>query len=347
MNLTEFSYYARKYGPLLGLLTIFLILLFYTLYLLSLATKKPEKEKVYTNPVFGRLELPKVPSTKLESKPAFELDTIEGVPITATASAKVYRLIQPRTKLTYLERSYLMAKKLGFDTTSASYQREGNVAKFKDSEKELSIDIATYNFSFSYLPSWLKENQKNFSLPENDLALQFAKEILSSLNKYPTALAQGKNKLSFVSINQDELKEKIVTSPSLANALRIDFYRKEEDLPIVGPKFPQSQNFAIVTVFQNELFLLKAQVKFFEVDKTKEGVYPLITGDEAWERFKNYKAFFVKLPDPMPDKIYIKKMFLAYYDPEEYTPYFQPFYVFLGKDFIAYVPAVKEEFLKP
>jgi hypothetical protein len=49
---------------------------------------------------------------------------------------------------------------------------------------------------------------------------------------------------------------------------------------------------------------------------------------------------------PNQANITIKKMFLAYYDPDEYQPYLQPVYVFVGdNDFVGYVPAVEDALL--
>lgn len=346
MNLTDFVYYAKKYGPITFLSLIFLVLLFYALYLLSLVTKPEQKTSIYINPIFGKLELPKIKTQKPSVIPKFELDTIEGVPITATSTAKIWKIKEERTKLTYRETAYLMANTLGFDTTQASYKLEDEFVYFEDSEKILKIDIKNYNFEFYYKPEWIIQNINAISFPENELALQFTKEILNSLNKYSTDLVQGKTNLIFVTFDPDEGKEKIIETSSLAQAIKIDFFRKEEEFPIVSNYYPESQNYVIVTLFEDSPLILKAQIKFFEILKNEEGIYPLITGDRAFEKLQKAEAFFIKLPKNLTEKIYIKKMFLAYYEPEEYTPFFQPVYVFLGKDFIAYVPAVREDYLK-
>ncbi len=346
MNLTDLAYYSRKYGPIAVLSLIFFGLLFYTIYLIIIASTPAPKKALYINPVFGKIDLPKIKGEKLSQKISYELDTIEGVPITATLSAKVFEFQQKRTKLTYLERIYLMAKTLGFDTTQTTHQRKGEIATFSDSDKDFQVNIKDYNFTFSYKPSWILQNLENFYLPEKELSLQYAKEVLISLDKYPKDLAQGKTNLMFITFQTDTGKEQITTSPDLAKAIKIDFYRKEENFPIVSSYYPESQNYAIVTIFESKPLILKAQIKFFEIDRSQEGIYPLITGEKAFEKLKQNQAFIIKLPEQMPKTIYIKKMFLAYYDPDEFTPFFQPFYVFLGKDFVAYVPAIREDFLK-
>ncbi len=347
MNLTEVAYYLRKYGPITALVTLFFILLSYTIYLVIIAITPQKKPPTQINPVFGKLSLPDIKSKNLKKLPQFELDTIEGVPITATPAAIVLRFKEDQAKLSYLERAYLVAKNFNFDTLTANYERKEHWAIFTDSQKTLKIDIRNFNFEFNLSKEWINKNKENFSLPNQEEALQFSKELLSAINKYPKDLAQGKTNITFQILDPLTGDFKITKSPKRAKALRIDFFRNEFlDFPIVSPNLTESQNYIILTSFNDNIILLQAQVKFFEILKDKTGIYPLITGDEALNKLKKGKAFFIKIPDQIPEKIYIKKMFLGYYDPDTPTQYFMPFYVFLGKNFIAYVPAVKDEYLQ-
>ena len=82
-------------------------------------------------------------------------------------------------------------------------------------------------------------------------------------------------------------------------------------------------------------------MNFFEKSEEQFGVYPLKSGQEAWQELTDDKGLIVAGTRGQKN-ITIKKMFIAYLDPSIYQPYLQPVYVFLGEsDFVAYVPAVK------
>ena len=91
--------------------------------------------------------------------------------------------------------------------------------------------------------------------------------------------------------------------------------------------------------------VVSAQVKFFETSPTQIGVYPLISGQKAYELLLAGKG--VLISGSLDKKnISIKSMTLGYFDPDIYQDYFQPIYVFTGdNDFVSYVPAVSERWL--
>ena len=71
--------------------------------------------------------------------------------------------------------------------------------------------------------------------------------------------------------------------------------------------------------------------------------YPLKKSKEAWEELKDGKAY-VASPGDGRTQVVIRKVFLGYYDSEEYQSYLQPIFVFEGDgNFVAYVPAVNPQ----
>ncbi|MBI2051778.1 hypothetical protein HYT33_03390 [Candidatus Roizmanbacteria bacterium] len=94
-----------------------------------------------------------------------------------------------------------------------------------------------------------------------------------------------------------------------------------------------------------EVRILRSEVKFFEKSEEQVGIYPLKTGEQAYEVLRRGEAYVVSNPENRTS-ITVKRMFLAYFDPDVYQDYLQPVYVFLGEgNFVAYVPAVSSEFL--
>jgi hypothetical protein len=99
-------------------------------------------------------------------------------------------------------------------------------------------------------------------------------------------------------------------------------------------------------VFHNdEPTMIKAQIKFFEKEDDKVGIYPVKTGDQAYQDLKDKKALIVS-PGTDTGTITIKKMGMGYFDPDFYQQYLQPMYYFIGEHgFIAYVPAIWDQYI--
>lgn len=347
MTLTETIYYFRRITPLAIFSLIFIILFYWLIKLSWPLIFPPPPTKLEINPIFGSLPKIKFSQTLpyLENI-NFILDTVEGEPITATQTAKVFYLYPRSPRFGYLERIYLMAKIFGFDTEKIKHKTEDKTAIFTDENKKLTVDITNFNF---YFERNYKEEPELFgsssALPAKEIILEKTKEFLRNLNRYPEELAKGKENLIFLNYHPivDNFK---VVEENEANAFEVDFYRPDiEEFPIVTPKYYNSQNFVIGTFDpQENLKIIKAQIMFFEKEEEKVGIYPLKTGQEAWEELINKKATIVSLGEKT-NEILIKKMFLGYYDPDVFQEYLQPVYVFVGKNgFVAYVPAIKEEY---
>ncbi len=369
MNLTDISYLIRRYAGVAVLSLLFIFLLIYTLVLtfrlIAQKNTTPAQQKIQLNPAFGKIDLPDIPSKSLDSSPEFVLDTIEGVPITASPAATIYKYIQEKPRLSYIERSYIMAKNVGINTENARPKRDQDTIIFQDSKYRIEIKINNYNFRFSLTPDYLSQINQLLTLADEQQAVSFAIEFLSSLNKYPASLAAGKSNITYQKITPEKIEE--ITEKSQANALRIDFFPPDvEGLPIVTQNYTNSPNFVIVSFLKQQLtqepedqpnqptpspqepelkiLAVQAQIRHREFSE-EIGVYPLITGEQAWENLKNKKAYFIHLPEAIPEKIEVKKMFIAYYYDPEKSDFLTPVFVFLGKDFIAYVPALRPDFI--
>lgn len=349
MTLTEVSYYFRKIVPITFISLIFFSLsyLFLKLILPSILTP-PKKPSIIINPLFGKLSQIKFSqSFNYPSDIDFVLDNIEGEPITATQTAKVYYLTSKVPRFGYLQKIYLMAKNLGFDTTMIKHKLDGKNAIFQDDEKKFIVDISNFNFEYQYNYENNKELFENTIIPDENLIKEKAKEFLRVLGRYPDELAKGKENIILLNYNSSTNEFQIIKPEEQANVIEVDFYRSDvEGFPIVTSKYFNSQNFVVAVFKENDYKVLKAQVKFFEKEEEKVAVYPLKTGDQAWQELKEKKGTIVSLGEKN-NQIIIKKMFLGYYDPDSYQEYLQPVYVFLGeKGFVGYVPAIKEEYIK-
>jgi len=342
MTLTELSYYFRKALPFILLFILIFFIIFYSvkLYLIVLESNKPKVS--YTNPIFGKISLPQVKDSTSSAGFNFTLDTIEGVPVTATDTGKVYYLPQTTPKFGYREKVFLMAKTFGFDTDRANYHLNGREAVFTDGQQSLTVDIGSFNFS--YKNNLVLNDQASF--PSKQEIENKAIDFLKSIDRYPEELARGTTNILYLKYDAAVSDFVNVEDVNQAQAVEVDFYRPNIDsYSVVTPRFFNSQNYVIMTFENNQEKIIKAQVSFFERTEDQYGVYPLITGDQAWEKLKSGQAMVVAATKGVKN-ITIKKMELSYLDPDKYQTYLQPVYVFIGADyFVAYVPAVKEDYI--
>jgi hypothetical protein len=345
MTLSEFSYYFRRYLPWALLFFILLMIIFYSFRLIFILLEhKPTT--IYQNPIFGKIKKPYIKEASTSADFNFILDTIEGVPITATSTAKVYFIPPTIARLGYREKIFLMAKNFGFDTTSAQYKLNEIEAEFTDEKQKLAVNITNFNFRYDYNfenePSLFEE----IIIPSQNTIENTAINFLKKINRYPDELSQGKLTVNFLKYYPEEKIFSTVKENSEANVVEVNFYRPDIDgLPVVTANFPSSQNFIIFIFHQTGYKILRAQIKFFEKSPEQYGIYLLKKGDQAWQELKSGKGFIISSAGKEKNVV-IKNMFLAYYDPDIYQEYLQPVYVFVGEpNFIAYVPAISNEYL--
>jgi len=348
MTLTEVSYYFRKTAPWVIFGFIFLIFFYFLLKLLWPVMFPSPPKPLTLAPIFGKITRIKfTQAINYPINPEFIFDTIEGEPITATQTAKIYYLPQTPPRFGYLQTIYLMAQNFGFDTEKIQPTKEGENVVFQDEEKKLKVNVANFNFEYQYNYQETENLFENAVLGSEDLIREKVKEFLRVLGRYPEELAQGKDRVIFLHYNPQIKEFDVVNSRNEANAVEIDFYRPDIDsFPIAPPKYFNSQNYVVAVFPEEKIKVIKAQVKFFEKEEQKVGIYPLKTGEQAWQELKEKKGIIVSA-GRNNNQIIIKKMFLGYYDPDIYQEYLQPVYVFLGNNgFVAYVPAIKEEYVE-
>ncbi len=85
---------------------------------------------------------------------------------------------------------------------------------------------------------------------------------------------------------------------------------------------------------------------YTNIDYTRNGTYPIKTGEEAWQELLAGGGF-VAPTGPQTGEVKIRKIFLGYYDSNVNQKYAMPIYIFLGdQGFAAYVSAVKNEWVE-
>ncbi len=346
MTLTEVSYYFRKLLPFAILFFILLLILYYVLKLLFLFLGGQHTNTIYTNTIFGKLNKPIINNATTSAHLKFTIDTIEGKPVTSTESAKVFFLPESPTHFGSREKVYLMAKIFGFDTNVIQYKLNDKDAVIKDDQQTLTVDISNFNFDYEYNIDNNPQVFQNSTTPDSTNSVNKAINFLKLVGRYPEELAQGKTNTIFFSYNPDLKRMTLLNSSDNSNMVEVDFYRADiEQYPIVSPSYFNSQNYVMMVFNGTDYKIIKAQIKFYEKSDTQIGIYPLKSGDLAWQELQEGKGWVIQNSQKQQN-IVIKTMFLGYLDPDTYQPYMQPVYVFLGDNsFVAYVPAISSDYL--
>lgn len=346
MTLTELSYYSRRMLPVFIIFFIVFLIFVYAIKLMFIYLDMARPHTIYTNPVFGPITRPAVKDASSSAGYIFTLDTIEGQPITASEAAKVYFLPQASARFGYTQKIYPVAKLFGFNTEIIRHNLVEKIATFVDDRRKLAIDITNNNFrfelSFNRYPKLFEET----TIPSRSEIENKTIDFLKTVGRYPEELAKGKTNIVYLLYDPVEQSMTPVQRSVDANAVEIDFYRPDIDnFSTVSPSYFNSQNFMVLVFKQDTMTVLRAQIAFFEKSEEQIGVYPLKTGEMAFEELKNGQGIVVS-PSKTKKDISIKKMFTAYYDSDIYQQYLQPVYVFLGEDdFVSYIPAVLNKYL--
>ncbi len=349
MTLIEFSNQARLMGKLIAF--IFGVLVFSYLMIVALVTilKKPATDTIRYNTTYGQIEKPNFSYVKDKAKYNFVLDTIDGSYPNTTMSAHIYFIPEKKTTLAYLTRAESVAKYFGFEDIESARVNEG-ILKFEDNNQVLDFDVKDYHFNYQLKYTPLLEElveatpEANFTLFEDNF-IDTAREVLQDLDSYPTFLAAGKSNIVYLKYDYAKKSFIPIGSGDIPQAVRVDFFRKDEELPVIPPNYFESQNYVILAPLSRYPELIEAQFRAFDKLDTEPGEYPLISSQEAWKALEKGKARVISIDSNAKKTIKIKDIYLAYYDPLLYQKYFQPVFVFLGDyNFVAYLEAVKPEY---
>lgn len=337
-TLTETAYYTRRGFVFLAIAAVvFLALRFFLILAFDIYRQKQPPELPKPTVDFGRL--PGVMFIKDQPTPplTFRLETKEGGLPQATPSAVVYFIPRQSPSLLAADRARVFAKQLGFEGEPVS--KTATFFQFTDmvEKKTLFLDIITNNFKLLQLPP-IDENLGTPPLDVNE-AIRQSGNFFSNLRMLPETIDEQLTKTQLLRKEADELIE--ATSLSNAQAIRVDFFEGAiNSIPIVTPYFNRSQIYTLYTGKDRRNPIIEAGFKFFKVDTTVSGSYPLKTPQQAWEELKQGLAYVASM-DKAQQEIIIRRVYLAYYQAPEYQPYLHPVFVFAGDNqFAAYVSAI-------
>jgi hypothetical protein len=294
---------------------------------------------------FGKLTKIPFPSNGTQAKLTYVLETpTGGLPTDIPTQAKVYFMPQQNPDLLSLDKAKSESAALGFG--SDAQQLSDTVYKFVSPSvpSTLEINIVTGTFSISYN---LASDKSPLTLRPSvsEVAASEFRSILSGANVLPADLT-GPVTNNFLKLSNGQL----VTALSLSESdvIKINLFRKNYDnLPSITGNPNQANVWAIISGSQNQSQQIVAcEYHYFPVDESQYSTYPIITPADAFASLQAGNAFIADLGlNKDGDTLKIRRVYLAYFDPDSVTEFYQPIYVFEGDNgFIAYLPAVTSSY---
>ena len=298
-----------------------------------LPQKRAEDEKPQVK--YGILPKPLFPTSGISSSNySYSIDTETGaLPTGLPKTLKVYFNPQLGTSLLAANRARELAGNLKFSSgpdliNPTSY-------KFSDGlTGSLVIDINSGNFSFKKKPNLNPQESKQEVLEDEDALESKFKEFLNRNQLLRPGLNKGKMKVVY---------EKFLRKESTTAAVTI-WPEDIEKLPVVTPTSDEGLIKGILSKEHGENPYIEFRFIYWQPDIQNFSTYPIKDAQTALADLKGGKA--VILQEPKQTKVSISSIFLAYFEPLEYVQYIQPIYVLQGEGFLAYVPAVTDQYLE-
>lgn len=290
---------------------------------------------------FGKLTKINFPDNNITARLTYTLETpTGGLPTDIPTQAKIYFMPKPASNLLALDTAKEKAKALGF--SGDPVQESNTLYKFPNANypSVLEMNIITGTFSISYD---LAADRSPIATkpPDAEVAASDFRSALSSANILPDDLS-GPTTHEFFKLASGKLETALSLSDS--DMVKVNLYRKNYDnFPAMTPNPNESNVWAIVSGSNAQgQQIIAAEYHYYPVDETQYSTYPIITPTEAFAQLQANQAYIADLgTNKDGDSLKIRRIYLAYFDPDIEADFYEPIYVFEGDNgFIAYYPAV-------
>ena len=267
------------------------------------------------------------------------METPDGKLPNLPPQAKVYFLTKRTSNIKTLERANQKARSLGYDPNGKEITETSYQYQHPNLPCTLEMNIVTELFSMSCDLRDEKLSISNVVLTP-DAAIKQVKAFLSRAQLLPADMS-GPAVHEFIKMSEGKLVGAISLSES--EMIKVNLYRKDlETIPSVASRSDQSNLWFILSPLNTYgNVVIAGEYHYFPLDETRFDTYALKTASEAWEDLKTGKGYIANLGQNNEGVLKIRRIYLAYYDPDVYTQYYQPVVVFEGdNNFVAYVPVI-------
>lgn len=294
---------------------------------------------------YGKLEKIPFPEKTNAINLTYTLETPEGgLPTNLPTQAKVFFMPRSVANLLSLDVAKSKSSSLGFGSNAV--QVSDTIYRFTSPKfpTTLQVNIITGTFSISY--DLINDPAPiDYKPPIAKVAEDVFRSFLSDGGVLPDDLT-GTVTHDFLKISEGELVSALSLSES--NFIKINLFRKDYDgLASMTANPDQANVWAIISgASYKGQKIIASEYHYHPVDESQYSTYPLKTPTDAYAELQNGTAYIASVGlNQDGDSLKIRRIFLAYFDPETDTDYFQPIYVFEGDNgFMAYTSAVSAEY---
>lgn len=273
----------------------------------------------------------------------YSLETPQGELPDFPQQAKVYVMPKVPPTIQSLEFAKQKSTSLGFSPEGRELVETVFLFPNSSAPSTLTMNIVSGIFSISYD---LRANPSAIESipPAPDLATTQVRSYLARADLLKDDLS-GPVTHDFVKIEEGRFVPAVSLSES--HLIKVNFFRKSFDKLSSVTSTPKEANvwFMVSGSDDRPNQIIAAEYHYYPVNEEGTATYPIKTSQKAWEELNSQEAKIVSIDDPSVENIKIRNVYLAYYDAGQYTTYYQPVVVFEGdNDFVAYVPAVTDEY---
>lgn len=328
------------------------------------------KQEIAATVGFGKLPQPNFRGYKLSGTyPTVELDNTTGELPPMPSKIEVYPIVQPKSSYLALDKAKDLSKRLGFSVDPQNLS--SNIYYWEEGSRNLKMNIFTQSSvldtDISKLVIAIGE------LPQITDIKTVALSLLSGKGLLENGYLDGEIKVQLAAVDNGNIVKAV--SPGDASLAIINFYRTlkdptakdNKDLPPLMPPDANQGNIRLLAYFPNKsLEIVRLSYNNWEIDKSRSETYPLRSLALAWQEVVGGTAVISSLVNKSSPslqlgsemsltKIFIRNIYLAYFDDEDLQKYLEPIYVFEGEgrdaqnlayDFTAYAPALDPKWIE-
>lgn len=363
---------AKNIRLMVNVILVFIILIIgfrVTYKIVEFFLPGPEDIPPKPDNALGKLSSPQFNVVGINPKATYNLDLIEASLPSSPTIMPVYKKIPYTIGLLSPERAKDIAKNLGFDPEQYEIVTP-TLYKWNDLTlpRSVTIDLKTRKFTLTYDyqkdPSVFTQTAFRSDQDAQTKAIQ----ILNQTKNLPLDITSGQQYATLLIWKENQLQNKGLNDT--ANAAQI--YLQRENLKITPPGEKNEISYQVIgeipeqgpismlisSTPEKNKNILSLKFDYYTTDKESVGTYYIKTSHQAWEELNAGKVSPVVFAPPEgtnPTQIAIKSVYLAYYDQIEQQDYLQPIWVFVGEarltvtekvDFVAYIPAVTDDWLE-
>lgn len=290
---------------------------------------------------FGVLPAPDFPQADVSSSNfSYSLDTVTGgLPKVGTDPgfekiAKVYFVTQTFATFLSPQRSETLAQKFGIDQTAETLSE--TKYRFSSENKTLTVDLNSGNFQY------IKEATLSAKINPEDSqkVVSDFKKILEFLGSFKEELTSGPSKVIFL-----KSEGEFAQTEDETQAVQVSLWPSPIDKKMIFTnEFNKSYVNAVIFGSADNLDNYSLlEFTSYPVDTSTFATYPIKSVEEAFDDLKTGQGVVLISPDK--PQVSITAVSLGYFLSKNYQPYLLPIFVFEGPGYVAYVSAIKDQYI--